>query len=69
MGQTMDDEEFDRIENLIEQARARLARTSKYLPENLSGALAKVISRVDKFYDDVLDEAGIDEDEDEALDD
>lgn len=65
----MEDEEFDRIENLIEQARARLARTSKYLPENLSGALEKVIKRVDKFYDDVLDEAGIDDDEDEALDD
>lgn len=39
----MDDEELDCNEDLMEQARSRLARTSKYLPDNLSGAPEKVI--------------------------
>ena len=60
----MEDDDIDRIEDLIQQVRSRLARTSKYVPETLSDSLDRLIKRVDRFHDEILDEAGISDDGD-----
>lgn len=57
-----DDKDLDHLEDLIDQARSKLAKTVGYLPDELSQSLQDVLNHVDEFHDEVLDAA----DEDDA---
>lgn len=56
----LDDRDLARVEQLIDGARSKLARTGRFLPPPLVESLETLLEELDDFHDEVLEEAGVD---------
>ena len=61
-----DDKDLEHLDDLIDQARSKLAKTAGYLPEDISQSLQDLLNHVDEFHDEILDASEEDGDGDQA---
>ena len=61
-----DDKDLEHLEDLIDQARSKLAKTVGYLPDDISQSLQDLLNHVDGFHDEILGAAADDEEEDKG---
>lgn len=55
-----DDKDLEHLEDLVDQARSKLAKTAGYLPEDISQSLQDLLNHVDEFHDEILGAAADD---------
>jgi hypothetical protein len=59
----IDETDLEHLESLIEQARSKLAKMAGYLRDDLSEGLQDLLNHVDEFHDELVDQAGADDDD------